>query len=140
MNSIADMLAEAQKAAEKIDNIVKEELEEKATMCVASVQADTPVGVYPTETGKKGGTLRRNMTHSNVVRVPNGYSVTIGSSISYCQAVEEGHKQEVGKYVPAIGKRLKRAFIPGKHMIRDNVQRYQPIVEDSIKTRIEREV
>lgn len=125
------MLVEAQRTAQKIDNIIKEELEEKSTMCVASIQAVTPV---------KHGHLRRSMTHSNIIKVPSGWSVTVGSAISYCQAVEEGHRQKVGQYVPAIGKRLKRSFVPGKHMIRDNVQRYQPIVENSIATRIQREV
>ena len=131
MNSLEDLIKEAEQAAEKINGIIVEEMEEKATMCIGSVQADTPV---------KTGSLKRSMTHSNIKRVPNGYSVTIGSSSSYCQAIEEGHRQNVGQYVPAIGKRLKKSFVPGKHMIRDNVQRYQPILEDSIKNRIIREV
>ena len=131
MNSLEDLIKEAEQAAEKINGIIVEEMEEKATMCIGSVQAATPV---------KTGNLKRSITHSNIKQVPNGYSVTIGSSLAYAQAVEEGHKQNVGHYVSAIGKKLKKSFVPGKHMIRDNVQRYQPILEDSIKERIEREV
>lgn len=131
MNSIQDMIEEAKQAIQKTDNIIVEEMENKSTECVASIQADTPVGF---------GVLRRSMTHSEIKRLPDAWKVEIGSNISYCKPVEEGHKQEVGKYIPAIGKRLKKSFVPGKHMIRDNVDLYQEILNKSIQERIEREV
>ena len=140
MNSIYDMLVEAQRAIQKIDGIIVEEMESKATECVASIQAVTPVGIYPFESGRTGGTLRRSMTHSNITKMPGSWSVKIGSSIIYCKPVEEGHSQTPGRYVPAIGKRLKKSFVPGKHMIRDNAYRYQEILNRSIQDRIEREV
>lgn len=31
--------------------------------------------------------------------------------------VEYGHRQTPGRYVPAIGKRLKKDFVPGKKML-----------------------
>ena len=34
--------------------------------------------------------------------------------------VEFGHRQEVGRYVPAIGKRLVRAWIPGQAFFRNS--------------------
>ncbi|MFW2500411.1 HK97 gp10 family phage protein [Clostridium diolis] len=131
MNSFEDLIAEAQKAAEKIDNIISDEMEIKATECVASIQAVTPV---------KTGILRRSMTHGKIIKMPNSWTIKIGSSIEYAQAVEDGHKQEVGRYVPAIGKKLVKEFVPGKHMIRDNVDIYQDILTSSINERIEREV
>ena len=131
MNSLEDLIRVAEQAAEKIEGIITEEMENKATECVASIQADTPV---------KTGTLKRSMTHSDVERNNGGWKVKVGSSIKYAEWVEDGHPQTPGRYVPAIGRRLKKSFVPGKHMIRDNVQRYQPLVEDSIKERIQREV
>ena len=140
MNSIHDMLVQAQQAIQKIDGIIFEEMENKSTECVASIQADTPVGIYPYESGRTGGKLRRFMTHDNIKKVPGGWSVKVGNSLSYTEAVENGHSQTPGRYVPAIGKRLKKNFVPGKHMIRDNVDRYQEILNNSIQRRIEREV
>lgn len=140
MNSIYDMLVEAQRAVQKIDGIIVEEMESKATECVASIQAVTPVGVYPQGSGRTGGKLRRFMTHDNIKKVPGGWSVKVGNSLSYTEAVENGHSQTPGRYVPAIGKKLKKSFVPGKHMIRDNVDRYQEILNRSIQDRIEREV
>ena len=66
--------------------------------------------------------------------------MTIGSSLEYVKYVEEGHKQEVGKYVPAIGKKLKKEFVPGNHVIKDSVDLYQPKLIKRIQERVEKEV
>ncbi|NFO86449.1 HK97 gp10 family phage protein [Clostridium botulinum] len=131
MQSFDDLIKEAQKAAQKIEMIVLEEMEDKATECVASIQAETPV---------KTGALQRSITHDNPQKKEDKYIVTCGSSLEYAQSVEEGHIQEVGKYVPAIGKKLKKAFVPGKHMIQNNVDLYQEYMDESIKERVEKEV
>ncbi len=33
-----------------------------------------------------------------------------------------GHRQVPGKFVPAIGKRLKKSWVPGKHMLQISMQ------------------
>ena len=123
MLSFEEALKEAEMLQEKIENIILEEMEEKSTECVDSIQAVTSV---------KSGNLKRSMTHEEVERVPEGFSVKIGSPLEYAQAVEEGHTQEVGKYIPAIGKRLVKSYVPGRHMIGDNITIYQKELEDSI--------
>lgn len=40
--------------------------------------------------------------------------VRTGTNKKYARPVEHGHVQEPGRYVPAIGKRLVRDFVPGK--------------------------
>lgn len=131
MQSFEDLIKEAQKAAKKTEMIVLEEMGNKATECVASIQAETPV---------KTGALRRSITHDHPKKNKDEYIVKCGSSLVYAKAVEEGHKQDVGKYVPAIGKKLKKAFISGRHMIQNNVDLYQENLNESIKERVEREV
>lgn len=131
MMDFEEYIKYCQEQAQKIDSIIIEELENKATECVGEIQSKTPT---------ISGNLRRSMTHDEVEKVDNGYSVKIGSALEYAQAVEEGHRQEVGKYIPALGKRLKKPFVEGHHMIRDSMTIYQDKLEKSISKRIESEV
>ncbi len=40
----------------------------------------------------------------------------VGTNVNYASYIEYGHKQEVGRYVPAIGKRLVQPFVPARHV------------------------
>lgn len=131
MKSFEELLKDMKNKFSQVGNIVVEEMGEKSTMCVAEIQSRTPV---------KSGNLRRSMTHGQVERRFIIYKVKIGSSLPYAQSVEDGHFQEVGRYVPAIGKRLKRAFVPGKHMIGDSIEIYQGELQKSIQHRLKNEV
>lgn len=46
----------------------------------------------------------------------------------YAIWVHEGHKQEPGRYVPAIGKRLKKSFVKGQPFLRQGVDSSMPMV------------
>lgn len=131
MNSFEDMIKEAELASRKTEDIIYDEFNNTGIECVAEVKANEPVVT---------GNLRRSITSSDVKLNGNEYSMTIGSSLEYVQAVEYGHKQEVGRYVPAIGKKLKKEFVPGNHVISDAVDLYQPKLISRIQERVEREV
>ena len=131
MKSFEDFGKEMFKRFNQVGNIIVEEMEEKATMCVGEIQSRTPV---------KRGNLRRSMTHKGVEKRFKIYKVRIGSALPYAQPVEEGHFQEVGKYVPAIGKKLVKSFVPGKHMIGDSIEIYQRELQKGIQDRIKNEV
>lgn len=63
------------------------------------------------------GDLRRNWRVGKVERRGNGYIVEIFNNTKYASFVEYGHRQEVGRYVPAIGKRLKEPWVEGRFMM-----------------------
>ena len=44
-----------------------------------------------------------------------GFKITLANTVSYSIFVNEGHKQRPGRYVPAIGKRLKKSWVYGLH-------------------------
>ena len=87
---------------------------------------------------RQGGTLRRGWTANTEEQaesgsVPNAteyassltvqkngkkYSITITNPVHYASYVEKGHRQEPGKYVPAIGKRLKKSWVDGKFFMK----------------------
>jgi len=111
--------------------------------------------------GKKGGTLRRgwlSKTHeeaaggsgSPTAEQAKAYAnsltiqhngnmlvVEIVNPVNYAHYVESGHRQEIGRYVPALGKKLKQGWIRGKFMLKTSEQEIQSIapkvLEDKIK-------
>lgn len=88
--------------------------------------------------GYMGGTLRRGWTArteqeaksggSNsdakeyalslpVARAGHMYRITVINPVHYASYVEFGHRQEPGRYVPAIGKALKQDWVKGQYFL-----------------------
>ena len=63
---------------------------------------NTPVG----ETGD----LRRAWK----VKEATGLKAVLINNVKYAEYVEYGHRQQVGRYVPKLGKRLKRPWVRGQ--------------------------
>lgn len=90
---------------------------------------NTPTGEYPAESGKVGGTLKRGWTGGKdmnpvayamslpVARTGEGYTITVINPVEYASYVEYGHRQTPGRYVPALGKRLKKSWVDGQFML-----------------------
>ena len=86
---------------------------------------------------KDGGTLRRGWTaktqeeaeggktpnakdYANSLRIlkmGNNYVIIVKNPVEYSSYVEYGHRQEPGRYVPALGKRLKESWVMGRFML-----------------------
>ena len=79
------------------------------------------------------GRLRNSITYE--VRMDE-QAVYIGSNVEYAPYVELGHSQEVGRYVPAIGKRLKNPHVAGKPFLKpavtEHIEDYKAIMNDII--------
>ena len=52
--------------------------------------------------------------------------------------MENGHRQEPGRFVPAIGKRLVKSYVPGKYMLRISEQEVQKEADKFVQNRIEK--
>lgn len=94
----------------------------RALEVVGSVAEGFAKDACPTKTG----TLKRSITH----KVLDERTAIIGTNIKYAPAVELGHHQEPGRYVPAIGKRLKRSFVPGKPFLRPAAENHAPLYKE----------
>ena len=102
------------------DKFCTDTSKELAARLLALVIPRTPLGVYPEETGKNGGTLRRGWTAGkdtsprayakglSVEKSGNYYIIRVINPVRYASYVEFGHRQTPGRFVPAIGKRLKK--------------------------------
>lgn len=67
--------------------------------------------------GYIGGTLKKAWAVSDVEKHGDTYTVTVFNPTEYAMYVEHGHRQRVGRYVPALGKKLKKGWVEGKHML-----------------------
>lgn len=83
----------------------------------------------PVDTGR----LKGSITHQK----DGDDTMYVGTNVEYAPYVELGHDQEVGRYVPAIGKRLVASHVNGKPFIRpaieNHVNEYKTIVENEFK-------
>lgn len=80
------------------------------------------------------GNLKRSMRHE--VHADKGY-VIVGNIAEYSPSVEFGHRQEPGRYVPAIGKRLVAEHVAAKPFLQPAIERhldeYKHILENELK-------
>lgn len=134
--------------------VLEKEANELGKSLLANVKKNTPTsdGVYDIERRengkvklvkiKSGGTLRRSWRIKPAVKEGKRIVVRVKNPVLYASYVEYGHRQEVGRYVPAIGKRLTQSFVEGKYMLRDATLEVQKIapkqVEEALRRYLER--
>jgi len=96
---------------------------------IGNVAADYAAGLAPIAIGN----LKNSMT-SEVNQQEK--AVYVGTAVEYAPFVEFGHHQEVGRYVPQIGKRLVREFVPAKPFlapaIENHLDEYKDILESEL--------
>lgn len=121
-----------------------------AARLLALVIKATPVGVYPEETGKKGGTLRRGWTGGKsaagatyaknlpVTKVGHTYIIEVINPVEYASYVEFGHRQTPGRYVPAIGKCLKAAWVNGRYFLTISEQKLEQIAPGVLQKELDK--
>lgn len=104
---------------------------ELAARLLAKVIKRTPVGDYSDAydleddgqqkflvmSDKQGGTLRRSWTVGTIEKSGNSYTIKVTNDQLYASYVEFGHRQTPGRYVPAIGKCLKKSWVEGQFML-----------------------
>lgn len=101
--------------AEQKELFFQDSCNELANRLLALVIPRTPV---------RSGVLRGGWTNNqsgsgfSVMSSGGSYSVTLTNPTPYASYVESGHRQTPGRYVPAIGKRLKASWVEGQHFLK----------------------
>ena len=77
------------------------------------------------------GNMRNGITHAYN---DDGHQVTllVGTNVYYAPYVELGHHQEPGRYVPKLGKRLVRSWVPGKPFLRPAFENHLDEIEQIV--------
>lgn len=65
---------------------------ELAARLLAKVSKNTPTGIYPSGSGKVGGTLKRGWTIGEIQHVGDVYKIEIINPVEYASYVEYGHR------------------------------------------------
>jgi hypothetical protein len=146
-------LRDLQKKMEKLqqhdyDAFCRAAAKDLAARLLAKVIRRTPVGkTINGEQGTEhmGGTLRRGWTARTeqeaesgtnknpaqyaqslrITKTGNVYQIEIINPVHYASYVEYGHRQQPGRFVPAIGKRLKAGWVKGRFMLTISEQELQ---------------
>ena len=131
------------------DKFFEDCAKELAARLLSLVIPKTPVGVYD-DPSRKGGALRRGWTGGKkmdaetfarslkVEKSGNTYTITVADDVPYASYVEYGHRQTPGRYVPAIGKRLKEGYVPGKHMLETSEQELKALSPKILQDKLEK--
>ena len=125
-----EFIKKIQETHKRVVDVIDETLLESATECVGEIQS---------RTGVKTGNLRRSATSGEIKVTGSKHSIKIGYDTDrapYAGAYENGHKQTPGRYVPAIGKKLKKSYVPGKHVVRDSVILVRYGMDEKLKTKL----
>lgn len=130
LKNMADRLERLQEA--DLDKVCRKTANEIAKVLLNKVKKRTPVGVKPEGiseeirkqywSGYKGGSLRDAWTILPVEQHGNDYVITVINPLEYASYVEYGHRQRPGRYVPALGKRLKVSWVKGRFMLTISTQ------------------
>lgn len=126
---------EKTKAQEFIEACAKE----LAARLLAKVIKRTPVGIYPSGSGKVGGTLRRGWTggtNQNAINyaqslqiqhIGNVYKIVITNPVDYSSYVEFGHRT-----------RNHKGWVEGKFMLTISEQEIQTIAPKVLENKIKK--
>ena len=121
-----------QKSSIRWDGVLTKNLTEMHNR--VKMEGVTPFGNY--DDGRQGGQLRESVS----VSLPsgNGDSGEMGYTKAYAPHVEYGHRQQVGRYVPAIGKRLVKSYVKGQYFLKKNVDAQREIFKDDLLKELKR--
>lgn len=142
---LSTIIANLQGMQEEQDRIIKRMAQRLAQIFLREVKRRTPVGSKPefdtvavkSENGRKrkfltatadnaaeywrgyqGGTLRRAWVIRGIRKANGVWTATIFNPMEYASYVENGHRQQPGRFVPALGKTLKASWVEGRFMMK----------------------
>ena len=99
------------------DNIAEQCTNELAARMLRKTKKRTPV---------KSGHLKGSWRANAAIKRGGQWRTAVFNPVKYAPYVEYGHKQQPGRYVKAIGKRLVKSWVEGKHMMErsaDDIER-----------------
>ena len=80
----------------------------------------THIAAYADNKGENSGTYEGKAPAEDTGLM----SVTIGTNVHYAPSVELGHNQQAGRFVPALGKRLKASWVNPKPFLRPAMEEH----------------
>ena len=137
-------------AQQDMEKFCSDMAKELAARLLRRVKKRTPVGQYEVITyttkdgrtytyneGMSGGTLRNSWNiEKTVTKNGNVYEIEVFNPVEYASYVEYGHRQQAGRFVPQIGKRLKSNWVEGQFMLKISEEEIQNIAPQLLEKRL----
>lgn len=109
--------AQFQEFAKKVQGRIESDVFKHAVEQSAVRAGSQAIKTVKSMTPVKEGTLRREWSVIGPTYTGHAFVIKLQNNTEYASYVENGHRQTPGRYVPAIGKRLKANWVPGTHML-----------------------
>ena len=136
------LVRKAERLNSEMDQVFRDVAAEVSAVLLRKVRKRTEPGKPPkglSEAAQKywsgyvGGNLRKSWTVEPVKKIGSSYFVTVINNAEYASYVEYGHRQRPGRFVPALGRRLKVSFVPGKYMLHLSVKEVEKAVPKALE-------
>jgi HK97 gp10 family phage protein len=104
----------------KVEDLTGEETDALMEACVKKLAHEFTRGVKqktPVDKGVLKGEWDEALARANVEKTNKGFQCVLTNTTPYASYVEWGHRQTPGRYVHAIGKRLKKHWVEGRYMM-----------------------
>ena len=121
------LLDKVESLSPRIDQAVYTAMADEGLSWRDDVRDNTPVDT---------GDLRRSWELTGPDKKGLKFEMDLANPLEYVEFVEYGHRQEPGRFVPAIGKRLVADYVPGSYMLRDGTRG----LEETLKPAVQKEV
>ena len=100
----------------------------KAAISVGMLTTGYAQDLCPVDTGL----LRDSITHAYNDESDHEVVLLVGTNVYYAPYVELGHRQQPGRFVPKIGKRLVKSYVNGKPFLRPAFENHRQEIEKII--------
>jgi hypothetical protein len=123
-----------ERAVEIVDDLFKEALGQMALDFLRKVKDRTP---------QRTGLLKDRWKIGEIVKKGDDYMIEVFDDTKYASFVEDGHRQKVGRYVPAIGKRLVKPWVEGRFMMKltaDEIEQEMPKYMERLEKKLAEEL
>lgn len=114
-------------------------LRNSITHAVAGEQVS--ISTYSASRPDEEGNIKSGTYTAHAPGQKGEYRIYIGTNVEYAPYVEMGHKQQVGRFVPKLGKRLKAQSVKAQPYIRpaimDHMNEYEQILKNTLREAFE---
>lgn len=149
-SGLQEELAKIKRLGKTFDDEIKKGLKDLGQDWRDDVKKTISVGesnkytVVDKKTGRKktvsytGGQLRKSTKFDGVYQEGGKLVFSVSNNQDYVEHYEYGHRQEPGRFVPALGKRLKASYVKGRYTFRKARVRTLNKVPVTLRKAIER--
>lgn len=105
---------------------------------ISYTKKDGSILTYNAE--KQGGELRKSWTIKSVEKQGDVYICEVINPKEYASYYEYGHRQEPGRFVPQIGKKLKNAWVEGKFILTISEKEIQSMAPGYLEMKLKKKL